>query len=663
LPWNVHLPPAEWYCPTPPAITAQYDFQGPWKFDLEPIVREALDQDVISIDTETTGLNIVKDMPLFWSMAWGERRMCMPASTLPMFRQVFNDPNKRWVFANAKYDMHIIKNYGLELKGECADTAVMHALLYEEAPHGLKDMARQILGWKWTDFKDTFGLSEKKDGAVAEALFRAEQQNLPLLVEYASNDAYGTLKIYEKLKKELESTSTYSLYPAEFATMADIFFKTEMPYTKVLWGMERKGVRINVEYLAQILGPCQKTIADLEKEIARMAGRMINPNSPDQMVKLFVEEMKLKPLKYTKGGKKGIKKPSVDWDFLDHYKNEHPLCKAMLEHRDLKKLEGTYILGLQKRMDPYGRVHTKYNQDVARTGRLSSSDPNLQNIPKPESDRFQLRGAFSPREGYDLIVVDYSALEMRLLAAAAMDPLMTQIFLDGKDIHMGNAEMVFGRKCDPPMLYDEIKAAKKTDGQVKEGKLGKEAMTERVKMALHFRNAIKTISFGMNYGMKENKLARDLNISKQEALDLMDEYMNTYPAVKEFYAEAIAETEMTGFSYTIIGRRRFHPEIASPRDMERWSAQRAAVNNQIQGGAADVVRFAQLNIDAAGLEEHFGCEMLMQVHDELVFEVPKENTERVKPYIKHLMEHPFFTDLAVPLEVSMSHGPSWMHAK
>jgi DNA polymerase I len=653
--WNVHLPTAEWY--TSDSLLANGSDQ------LVRLVNELKATRDIAIDTETTGLNIVKDIPLYWSLSWGERRLCMPASTMPMFREVFEDPDKRWIFANAKYDMHIMSNVGFKLHGECCDSQVMHALLYEESPHGLKEMARHILGWKWTDFKDTFGLSEKKDGAVAEALLRAEKENLNLLVEYASNDAYGTLKIYEKLKRELESTGTFSFYEAEFKTMADIFFKTEMPYTKVLWGMERKGITISAEYLENIEGPCTTRIEELEREIVRLSGRNLNPNSPVQLRQIFFKEMNLKPLKYTKGGKSGVKEPCVDYEFLHHYRNEVPLAKAMLEHRDLSKLNGTYIQGLRARMDQHGRIHPRFNQDVARTGRLSSSDPNCQNIPTPENDQFKIRGAFVPKPGYELIVVDYSALEMRLLAAAAMDPLMIQIFLDGKDIHMGNAEMVFGRNCTPPMDYAEIKAAKKIDGQVKEGKLPPEAMTDRVKLALRFRQQIKTVAFGLNYGMRENKLARDLGITKDEALSLMDEYMATYPAVQRFYEEAIAETEATGYSFTFIGRRRYHPEILSNREMERFGAQRQAVNNQIQGTAADVVRFAMLNIDAAGLEHQFGCDMLLQVHDELVFEVPKENVEAVKPHIKQLMEHPFYTDLAVPLDVSMGSGSSWMHAK
>jgi len=651
--WNVHLPKAEWYRPE--------DLTANGCALLTPLLNELKATRDVSIDTETTGLNIVKDIPLFWSMAWGERRMCMPAATMNLFREIFADEDKRWIFANAKYDMHILNNVGFTLEGSCCDSAVMHALLYEEQPHGLKDMAREVLGWKWTDFKNTFGLSEKKEGAVAEALFRAEKENLQLLIEYAANDAYGTLKIYEKLKKELEDTNTYSLYPSEFATMGDIFFKTEMPYTKVLWGMERKGITIDRQYLKDIEGPCQARIKEVERDIVRLAGRPINPNSPLQLRDIFFNELKCRPLKYTKGGKSGTKAPSVDYDFLHYYRNEIPLAAALLEHRDLTKLDGTYIQGLQNRVDSANRIHSRFNQDVARTGRLSSSDPNLQNVPTTENDKFKVRGAFIPQDGCDLIVVDYAALEMRLLAAAAMDPLMIQIFLDGKDIHMGNAEMVFGRKVG--MDYEEIKAAKKIDGKVKQGELPPEAMTDRVHMALQFRQRIKTIAFGLNYGMRENKLARDLGITKDEALALMEEYMATYPAVSQFYESAIKETEQTGYSFTIIGRRRYHPEILSNRDMERFGAQRQAVNNQIQGGAADVVRFAQLGIDAACLEERFGCRMLLQVHDELVFECPKETVEEAKPVIRQLMEHPFFTDLAVPLDVSLASGPSWMNAK
>ena len=671
--WNVHLPDAEWFSPRPPQALMGTPAAAGWKFDIEPLIRELEDQKLVAIDTETTGLNVVKDTVLYWSLSWEqangkERRVCMPSDTLSYFSSVFRDPSKRWVLANAKYDMHILQNVGVTLVGDCCDTQVMHALLYEEQSHKLKDMAKEVLGWKWTDFKDTFGIT--KGMSIQDALVWMEHNNLDKLVEYASNDAYGTLKIYNKIKKELEDTITYSLYPSEFQTMADIFFKTEMPYTRVLWKCERNGIMINADYLRSISGPAEEDLEKIKREIVQHAGRMINPNSPMQLREYFINEAKLKPLMYTSGGKSGVKQPSVDANFLEHYKNENIVAKLMLEYRELDKLKGTYIDGLQERMDPMNRIHTRFNQDVARTGRLSSSDPNLQNIPTTENDKFKLRGAFIPNApDEELIVVDYEALEMRLLACATVGTSqypqgaqdMIQIFLDKKDIHMGNAALVMGRKHG--VTYEEIVAAKKMDKLVKESKEPGSRMTERMHQCLKWRAQIKNIAFGLNYGMRENKLARDLNITKEEALKLMDDYMDTHPAVRAFFQEAVEETEKTGFSYTLLGRRRFHPEIISNRDMERFEAQRKAVNNNIQGTAADVVRFAMLNVDARCLDYHYGCQMLLQVHDELVFSCPKSTVAQAKKEIRECMEHPFWTDLAVPLTVSMGSGDSWMNAK
>lgn len=671
--WNVHLPDAEWFSPRVPQALQGTPAGNNWKFDLEPLVRELEEQSVIAIDTETTGLNIVKDTPLYWSMSWEqangkERRVCMPADTLHYFTSVFKRTDKRWLFANAKYDMHILYNVGISLAGECCDTQVMHALIYEEESHRLKDMAKEVLGWKWTDFMETFGIT--KGMSIQDALIWMEHNNLDKLVEYASNDAYGTIKIYNKMKKELEETNTFSLYPSEFKTMADIFFKTEMPYTRVLWKCERNGITINADYLKSISGPAEEDLERIKRDIVKVAGRMLNPNSPLQLRAYFIDELKLKPLTFTKGGKSGVKSPSVDYDFLYHYRNEVPAAKLMLDFRELDKLKGTYIDGLQARMDWQNRIHTRFNQDVARTGRLSSSDPNLQNIPTSENDKFKLRNAFiPPSKDHDLIVVDYEALEMRLLACATVGTEkypqgatdMIQIFLDKKDIHMGNAALVMGKRHG--VTYEEIVDAKKMDKKVKEGKEPASKMTERMVQCLKWRAQVKNIAFGLNYGMRENKLARDLNITKEEALGLMDAYMDTHPAVKAFFAEAVAETEQSGFSYTLIGRRRFHPEIASSREMERFEAQRKAVNNGIQGTAADVVRFAMLQIDSRSLDYHYGCEMLLQVHDELVFSCPKETTAAAKKEIKECMEHPFWTDLAVPLTVSMGSGDSWMNAK
>lgn len=680
--WNIALPDAQYY--------EHGDARIP------SLINELLDQDVVAIDTETTGLKVWKDQPLFWSLAWGpHKRICLHANTLKTFSDVFDDPTKRWVFANAKFDMHMLANAGVDLAGDCVDTAVMHALLHEEESHSLKDMAKQILGWRWTDFFDTFERQRLPDATkqpkilksggvsqptraetIQEMLMRVYHQDRSKLVDYASNDAYGTLRLYEKLREELARTNIYSLYPDWLPTMEHLFFCTEVPFTKVLYTCERNGIYVDKPYLQNLRGPMWDEHEKIRREMVRLSGDPnFNPNSVDQLRDWFIGHEGLKPLMLTKGGKTGIKKASIDKGFLEHYEHESEMAGLVLRDRKLTKLIGTYIDGADEHLDPMSRIHTRFNQDVARTGRLSSSDPNLQNIPQPDKDKYQLRGAFQATPGADteLIVGDYSQLEMRLLACATATDKnpegareMIQVFLDGKDIHMGNAELVFGpiyeRKHGWRLTYDFLKEAKKIDGGVKEGKLPPEARTERVAQAMFARNAIKSVGFGLNYGMKEGKLARQLGIPKEEALAIIEAYLGTYPAVSGFYEDAIKETEETGFSFTLLGRRRFHPAIHSHNKLDRWSEQRKAVNNQIQGTAADAVRLAMIRIWKAGFDKKYGCKMLLQIHDELIFECPKETSQEAKAAIQAIMEHPFPTDLLVPLDVSIATGPSWNKA-
>lgn len=675
--WNIDLPPAEWI--------------GLGDRKLEEVINAVIDQPVVALDTETTGLNVMKDIPLFWSLSWGHRRICMPAGQMHHFGRAFKDTSKEWVFANAKYDMHMLAQVGIAIQGKCIDTQVMHALLYEEQPHKLKMMAKQVLGWGWRDFFDTFDpknvLDELKDQidsfhddnavdekpkrkikpatrkeTIGEMLLRFEQENLQALVEYASNDAYGTFQIYLNLKKQLQEEMTFSLYPDKFKTMWDIFYKTECPFTKVLWKCERNGILIDADYLKKIEGPVEGRIQRIEREVAQITGRVMNLNSTPELRDYFFKEKGYKPIKLTPG-----KQASTDYDVLQELAVFDPVAKKTLEYRDLDKLLGTYVMGLKKHLDQNNRIHCKFNQDIARTGRLSSSGPNLQNIPKPESDNFKIRAAFIPPEGYDLIVIDYDQLEMRLLAAAAQEPDMVNIFLSGRDIHMGNAELVFGpiyeKKYGRRLTYADLKDAKSIDKQVKNGELPESAMTQWVHLCLFARNAIKSVGFGLNYGMKEKKLGNQLGIPKEEALEIIDAYMATYPTVKHFFSESVENCRKYLKSWTILGRRRFLPEINAYNSYERFQAERRATNNEIQGTAADVVRMAMITLDDAQLDYHYGCDMLLQVHDELVFQCPKESTKECMAEIKEYMEHPFDTDLDVPLTASAGSGPSWMHAK
>lgn len=644
--WNIELPTTQ-YLGIP--VDAE---------KLQEVIREVAAQPFVAIDTETTGLVVWKDMPLYWSLAWPGRRVTLHAGLLHHFQEVFKNPNITWLFANAKYDMHILANVGITFAGKVADIQVMHALLHEDKPHNLKFITNHILGWTYADFQDQFGKIGKKQSAE-DVIRRAENENFSLLIEYAANDAWGTFAGFEKLRQQLEQALTHSLFSHAFpyvTTFWDLFWKVEVPYTKTLWRMERHGIKVNRERLEKAKPEAEKEITRIEREIDKLAGRHINPKSTPQLRDWLINERGLNPVKFTKGGKSGVREASVDVRFLEHHSND-PAVQLVMQHRDYSKLYGTYITGLHELLDPNDRIHTRYNQDVARTGRLSSSNPNLQNIPRPENDKWSLRSAFIPEPGYTIIAVDYEQLEMRLLAAAALEPKMIQIFAKGKDIHTGNVEMVFG------IPYDDVVAAKKIDKKVKTGELPLSEMTDYVKLCIRRRNEIKSVGFGINYGMGAGKLSKQIGVSHDEAQDLINLYMDTYPAVRQFFGEAVAETMATGYAFTILGRRRNVPEIASHRKDERSQGERIATNTQIQGSAADVCKMAQINLDKVRLEERYGCKQLMQVHDELVFECPTECVDQVMPEIRDIMEHPFSLELAVHLAVDSGFGESWGAAK
>ena len=649
--WNVDIPTAEYFDHTTPGLDA--------------VVREVLDQKTVAIDTETTGLVKHKDICLYWSLAWGRRRMTLHASTLPFFTEVFADTSKNWVLANAKYDAHILANMGMVLEGDLSDVCVMHSLLYNDRPHGLKYICNHLLGWKWSDFQDTFGKICATQ-SPRQLIEKAERENMGLLIEYAANDAWGTLASYIALKKQLEEAYTDSLFSSKhpyIETLWDLYSKVEVPYTKVLWHNERNGVLIDQQYLEDIAPTAIDEIQQLERDITKNAGFMLNPASPSQLRDYFFDRYttpkgdKLTPMKKTKGGKSGIRLPSVDAKFLEMHKGDVPMAALVLRHRELSKLYGTYIKGLSSKVDRHGRIHCSFNQDVARTGRLSSSDPNLQNIPNASKDKWGLRGAFIAKHGYSLIVADYEQLEMRLLACGSQEPGMIEVIKKGWDIHMGNASMIFG------LPYEDIKAAKNMEKLIKSGVKQPSDMTPYMSKCITARADSKTIGFGLIYGMGDALLASNLGCTKEEAAAKSKQFMSKYNAVKQFTTEAIDEACEYGYAFTILGRRRNLPEIHSPNKWDRRAAERQAVNTPIQGSAADVVKMAQIMCFASNMHNNYGANMLMQVHDELMFEVPNENVEVVMDEVKEWMEHPFVMDLDVPLGVDINSGPSWAVAK
>jgi DNA polymerase-1 len=617
---------------------------------------------------------------LFWSLSWGNRRICMPSDTLPAFRRAFADHYKKWVFANAKYDVHILANVGIDIAGTLVCTQVMHSLLFEEQPHNLEHMGKTILGLTWKGLLDDW--NKKKCPSVGDHILNVFETNPQRLIEYASTDAYATFKLYEKLRADLEDAKTFTLYPGLYGTLWDLFIRTEAPFTKVLWHCERNGLKVDRERLEAKRQPVQDRLDALDRAITHEAGYPLNANSPAQLQEFFFQKLGLRPTKFTKGGKSGHVTPSVDESFLEHYAASVPAAKLILEHRGLKTILKTYIKGVLDRLDPFNYLHTRFNQDVARTGRLSSSDPNMQNWPVPENDEFKMRECIVCEPDEVLLVGDYKALEMRLLACAAGEQDMINIFNKGWDIHMGNASLVYG------IPYDDINAAKKLDGKVKEelDALDNDAslasderaslkrsvsqkITTYTLKCLTARGDAKTIGFGLNYGMKAGKLAGRLGCTKEDAQAKIDKYMATYPAVTHFYDQAIEDARRTGYSFTLLGRRRFLPEIVSQDNMNRWGAERQAVNTVIQGTAADAAKMAMVNIFESGILQQYGIKMRSQIHDELINSCSREAAGDLKENpramfeIKEMMEHPFPTDLAVPLDVSIAMGNNWYNAK
>lgn len=661
--WNIDVPSAEAY--------SHALCRRPWAPLTEEFGNALSAQPIIAIDTETTGLSSWRDLPLGWSVAFENRRAALDISVLPYFRRLTEDPNRVWLLANAKFDMHMLANLGFPLKGHVFDVQVMHALLYPDRPHSLKEVCYHLEGWKWADFQDTFG-KITKNNPPALLLAKAFATDPALAVDYMANDAWGTLAIGRKLHEQLTLSRTTTMFSdprfePHIENLWDYFSKLEAPYTRVLWHQERRGALLDLERMRTIEPQLKRGIGEKAQEIARLARDagatyLLEPSKNEHISEYLYSTKKYPIIKYTDGGKSGKRAPSVDESVIERYADRgDPVCLAILEYKKLAKLHSTYFLGIEKFLDPEGRIHTRYNQDVARTGRLSSSDPNTQNIPNAERDKFKVRAGFIAQKGHKLVASDYSQIEMRLLAGATQEDKMIQIFLNKWDIHMGNAAMML----DVP--YDDIKAAKEIDKKIKEGLLDISALTAYFQECLDARSAAKTIGFGLVYGMGDNKLAASLKIPLEMAIKRREAFQAAYPAAGAFAEQMHALAERTGCAFTLMGRRRPIPDILSNRRWERLKAQRIAGNTPIQGSAAEILKWAAIRWFHSDIPYQTGAHMNLQVHDELTFEVPEESVKEMMAQTKHLMENPFCEEvmqkLRVPLVVDINSGNNWAEAK
>lgn len=623
-----------------------------------------------AVDTETTGLNRSVDYVLFWSACPDEQsRYCFSREMLPLWdAELSQDLDIKWYFTNQNFDFSMMMNSGVRApKGDSYCTLAMDWLHDEnrQGRHGLKETAKEYLGLNMREFKEAFK-GKQKGETLQERLLRAMDTEFESAISYASLDAWATFRVFHELKNRLENQ-----HSLDGMCLWDYFEEVEMPFTRVLHNLSRRGIMVDVGYLDELSPRIETDIVSIQKQLNKIAGKELNPNSTLQLRHLFFDKLGLKPIKMTSGGTSGNRQPSTDASCLIRWADDGVrAAQLLLEHRSLAKMKGTYVDGLRKWTDSELRIHPTLTQHVTVTGRLSSVDPNLMNIPRPGGDKFGIRSAFMPKQDHVLVVVDYAQLEMRLLAHYSQDPNMIEVIRKGWDIHTGTASLMFNNPYE-----DIIAATKKKKLAAQDENIH---LTELEKKMCEDRQAAKAIGFGLNYGEGPRKLGVTLGKTVDEAKELMAQYFKPYPRVREFIDGVHSFILDNAMVETILGRpRRFHEmhEIGKLLDKcTRWNlpgsakmnlarAERQSVNSVIQGSAADVAKMAMIKCEFDPRLSRLGAEQLLQVHDELIFEVPEENADEAMSFICENMEHPFGDELLVPLAVDGGKGYSWSSAK
>lgn len=662
---------------------------------MEQVCREVRDIGMAGLDTETTGKDDwMKDFVLFWSLSTGKgNRYCLSKRMLDIFDQeLAGDPDIMWAMTNANFDRCMLVNSGVrELAGPVHCTLVMDWMHNENRTgrHGLKQTSLDHLGLNMNEFKKVF--KKRKGETYQDTLLRMMKEEPDKAIDYASMDAWASLELWKFLQQKLEDEPAVT-----GVTMWDLYKQVEVPYSEVLFHNIRNGVMLDQGWLRHIRVPLTEKIDECLFKFNKLAGMEVNLNSPKQLVDLFINKLGKKPIKWTSGGKSSNKQPSVDESVLKQWAEEgDEHATLLMEHRSLAKVRGTYVDGMLNRVGADGRIHPIINQHIAVTGRLSSSDPNLQNIPRPDDDIWGLRGAFMPGTGMTLVAVDYRQLEMRLLAHMSGDENMRSVIKKGWDIHAGTASLMYEKP------YEEIQEAKFLKGWLEHDKVPRERIPEWIFELTGFRQDAKAVGFGINYGEGIPALAQKLGISKKEAAARKEKYFEPYPGVKEFIEYTHAACRDTLEVHTILGRKRrlleadadwkegfysrkykkYIPERPGPLAAR---ALRQAVNAIIQGSAADVARLAQILCEPKvlhkmGLQnrrseamERIGIKQLLQVHDEIVFEVPTDSLKEGIEVLSRSMEKPFqyvpeilgidFRELSIPLDVDAGYGEAWSEA-
>lgn len=580
------------------------------------LIAEILTNTFVSMDTETTGTDALdaelvglsfsfKEHEAYYVPVPGERELAM--EIVDEFRPVYESSRISKIGQNIKYDMQVLKNYAVDVKGELFDTMVAHYLINPELRHNMDDMAEQLLHYRTVHIEELIGPKGKKQKNMRD--LSPEE-----VYEYAAEDADITLQLKNVLKPLLQQYEATSL-----------FKNIEMPLVRVLAYMERCGVCIDTRALQDTSSHFTRRMNDIQQEIFKLTGEQFNISSPRQVGELLFDKLKLsdKPKKTSKG------QYVTSEEVLQGLKSKSEVVGKILDYRGLKKLLSTYIDALPAMINPQtGRIHTSYNQTVAATGRLSSSNPNLQNIPIRDDDGKEIRKAFIPDEGCEFFSADYSQVELRIMAHLSNDPNMVEAFREGKDIHAATAAKIYKKP---------IEEVTKTE-----------------------RSHAKTANFGIIYGISAFGLSERLGISRKDAKSLIDGYFETYPKVKEYMDASIAKAREKGYTETIMERRCYLPDINSHNAVVRGYAERNAINAPIQGSAADIIKIAMIRIYERFLKEGLRSKMLIQVHDELDFSVYPDEKDRVQEIVLGEMESAY--KLRVPLLADGGWGKNWLEA-
>lgn len=594
-----------------------YDYQlVDNKEEMAILAEKLLAQNFFSLDTETTGIDPITAELVGMSFSFAENQafyVPVPANReealtiVNIFKPAFENPDSLKIGQNIKYDLIMLANYGVTLKGKMFDTMIAHYVLQPELRHGMDYLAEIYLKYETIKIEELIGAKGKKQGNMRDLAPEA-------VYKYACEDADVTLKLKQVLENELETNGVKKL-----------FEEIEMPLVPVLAYMERNGVRIDTDALKETSRHFTARMNQIEEEVHQLAGMEFNIASPKQVGEVLFDRLKIvEKAKKTKTGQYVTSE-----EVLESLRGKHEIVGKILEHRGLKKLLGTYIDALPQLINPAtGRIHTSFNQTVTATGRLSSSNPNLQNIPIRNEDGKEIRKAFIPDEGCEFFSADYSQIELRIMAHLSNDPHMIEAFQKDQDIHAATAAKIYKVKLEEVTREQRSKA--------------------------------KTANFGIIYGISVFGLAERLNVDRKEAKALIDGYFENYPNVKAYMDQSIQEAREKGYIETIFKRKRYLPDINSKNAVVRGYAERNAINAPIQGSAADIIKVAMIRIYQRFQEEGIHSKMILQVHDELNFSVLPEEKEKVQQIVINEMEAAY--KMKAPLRADHGWGHNWLEA-